>query len=197
MPILNQLRAREEFLDEVEEFERNTSGDKTRYFARNRHLHYSPPFHLSPKLKLNDLIEFIFNFCHGHTTPYHHHNNNDKGKQRSFKNKTKNKTPNTINSIRLAEEYKFRIKAARQLLQMDEQAVTLCQQFKADTGRDFEVDGVKYLDMIVSHANVLSFVFFFLMLVFVVIVAFHTFFSGLFQGGKERGGYIYIFYFIF
>eukprot|EP00301_Raphidiophrys_heterophryoidea_P005544 c12315_g1_i3.p1 GENE.c12315_g1_i3~~c12315_g1_i3.p1 ORF type:complete len:335 (+),score=89.38 c12315_g1_i3:71-1075(+) len=86
LPIIKELEARERFLDEVEEFEKRTSGDKTRYYARN--------------------------------------------------------------SLKLAEESKFRASAAKKLVQMDQRAVELCEQFKQQTGRDFEVDGIKYLDMI-------------------------------------------------
>jgi len=85
VPIIQQLEAREAFLDEVEEFEKRTSGDKTRY---------------------------------------------------------------SRNSIRLAEEAKFRANAARRLVQQDEEAVSMCQEFKTETGRDFEIDGIKYLEMI-------------------------------------------------
>jgi len=86
VPIISELEQREEFLEEIEEFEAKASGDKDRY--------------------------------------------------------------KKTNSLAIADENKFRAYAAKKLKELDSKGIKLCRQWEADTGRVFEVDGVKYLEMI-------------------------------------------------
>jgi len=86
VPIISELEQREEFLEEIEEFEAKASGDKDRY--------------------------------------------------------------KKTNSLAIADENKFRAYAAKKLKELDSKAIKLCRQWESDTGRIFEIDGVKYLEMI-------------------------------------------------
>jgi hypothetical protein len=84
--ILNELEAREIFLEEIEQFEERASGDPTRYAKGN--------------------------------------------------------------SLKLAEENKYRANATKKLRDLDASAIKRCSDYKTQTGRDFQVDGVNYLEMI-------------------------------------------------
>eukprot|EP00299_Pterocystis_sp_00344_P011270 c5220_g1_i1.p1 GENE.c5220_g1_i1~~c5220_g1_i1.p1 ORF type:complete len:315 (+),score=87.94 c5220_g1_i1:85-945(+) len=84
--VIEDLEKREEFLEEVEEFERKASGDPDRY--------------------------------------------------------------KRANSLALAEENKFRAYATKKLKELNAKAEKNCLDYEKDTGRVFEIDGIKYLDMI-------------------------------------------------
>ncbi len=62
------------------------------------------------------------------------------------------------NSLALADENKFRAYAAKKLAELDSKAIKLCRAYNADTGRLLEIDGVNYLEMIVSssYSNLVS-----------------------------------------
>jgi hypothetical protein len=85
-PLIQELLEREEFLDEVEEFEQNASGDASRYAKGN--------------------------------------------------------------GLKLAQENKFRAYAAKKMKELDSRAIQICRSYEEETGRPFEIDGVKYLEMI-------------------------------------------------
>lgn len=52
------------------------------------------------------------------------------------------------NSLDLEKENKWRAQAAKQLKEMDTNAIDMCNRYKKETGREFEVDGVLYAEMI-------------------------------------------------
>eukprot|EP00298_Acanthocystis_sp_HF-20_P002609 c13017_g1_i1.p1 GENE.c13017_g1_i1~~c13017_g1_i1.p1 ORF type:complete len:296 (-),score=122.30 c13017_g1_i1:67-927(-) len=89
IPIIAELEQREEFLEEIEEFESKATGDKDRY--------------------------------------------------------------KKATSLALEEENKFRAYAAKKMKELDTRAEKLCLEFEKETGREFQIDGIRYLDMITEQ----------------------------------------------